>query len=179
MQENILIQEYLAFSACPWRIMPAAVSYTHLCAAADAHQDIHLFTRPVGRLPGVARQMPVQQLACHAAAAHILDVYKRQVGDCPDAGGSFHQRLVAVRVVLGCKGFPSIADDARIPMEFIGLIVRVAAEFEGFLPVADVVVLIAKAAAGPELVSDQFGLFLPNKHSTPTKSSIVATISVS
>lgn len=50
--------------------------------------------------------------------------------------------VFAVRVVLGCKGFPSISDDARIPVEFIGFIVRGAAEFEGFLPVADVVVLM-------------------------------------
>ena len=78
------------------------------------------------------------------------------VGDCPDAGGSFHQRLVAVGVVLGDECRRAISGDARIPVEFIGFIVRGAAEFEGFLPVADVVVLIAEAAAGPELVSDQF-----------------------
>lgn len=66
----------------------------------------------------------------------------RVVGDFPDARGCFYQRLVAVRVVLGCKGFPSISDDARIPVEFIGFIVRGAAEFESFLPVADVVVLM-------------------------------------
>ena len=66
----------------------------------------------------------------------------RVVGDFPDARGCFYQRLVAVGVVLGCKGFPSISDDARIPVEFIGFIVRRVAEFEGFLPVADVVVLM-------------------------------------
>ena len=53
----------------------------------------------------------------------------RVVGDCPDAGGSFHQRLVAVGVVLRCKGFPAISDDARVPVEFVGFIVRGAAEF--------------------------------------------------
>ena len=77
----------------------------------------------------------------------------RVVGDFPDARGCFYQRLVAVRVVLGCKGFPSISDDARIPVEFIGFIVRRAAEFEGFLPVADVVVLIViRSSTTPESI---------------------------
>ena len=80
----------------------------------------------------------------------------RVVGDLPDAGGCPDQCLIAVRIVLGCKGFPAISDDARVPVEFVGFIVRGAAEFEGFLPVADVVVLIAEAPSGPELVSDQF-----------------------
>ena len=77
----------------------------------------------------------------------------RVVGDFPDARGCFYQRLVAVRVVLGCKGFPSISDDARIPVEFIGFIVRRVAEFEGFLPVADVVVLIViRSSTTPESI---------------------------
>ena len=75
------------------------------------------------------------------------------VGDCPDAGGSFHQRLVAVGVVLGDECRRAISGDARVPVEFIGFIVRRVAEFEGFLPVADVVVLIViRSSTTPESI---------------------------
>jgi len=43
---------------------------------------------------------------------------------------------------LGNECRRTISGDARVPVEFIGFIVRRVAEFEGFLPVADVVVLI-------------------------------------
>ena len=95
----------------------------------------------------------------HGFGAFIDEAHRtvfRVVGDLPDAGGCPDQCLIAVRIVLGCKGFPAISDDARVPVEFVGFIVRGAAEFEGFLPVADVVVLVAEAPSGPKLVSDQF-----------------------
>ncbi len=75
------------------------------------------------------------------------------VGDCPDAGGSFHQRLVAVRVVNRFKDAFFSALDGGVLVEFIGFIVRGAAEFEGFLPVADVVVLIViRSSTTPESI---------------------------
>ena len=77
----------------------------------------------------------------------------RVVGDCPDARGSFHQRLVAVGVVLGDECRRAISGDARVPVEFIGFIVRRVTEFEGFLPVADVVVLIViRSSTTPESI---------------------------
>ena len=92
----------------------------------------------------------------HGFGAFIDEAHRtvfRVVGDLPDAGGCPDQCLIAVRIVLGCKGFPAISDDARVPVEFVGFIVRGAAEFEGFLPVADVVVLIViRSSTTPESI---------------------------
>ena len=106
------------------------------CAAADAHQDIHFFTRPGGRLPGVARQMPVQQLACHAAAAHIFPGVRLPPGhlspevDAPGIGqfrpGKAYAAVVAVapsrpgdRIHVGRRSGPvkqaAVAQRARHP----------------------------------------------------------------
>jgi hypothetical protein len=66
----------------------------------------------------------------------------RVVGDFPDARGYFYQRLVAVGIVLGDEGRSAIFYHSVVLVDFIAFIVRRVAEFEGFLPVADVVVLM-------------------------------------
>ena len=66
----------------------------------------------------------------------------RVVGDFPDARGCFYQRLVAVGIVLRDEGRSAIFYHSVVLVDFIAFIVRRVAEFEGFLPVADVVVLM-------------------------------------